>query len=645
MKINSITTKLLLLVAVAFIVIAVSVIWIANDQTTKIIDVNVSTAYREKVDTVWHMLARSNDKLQQTGMVDAYREDFQRDVVADVRHRYYKKANLQLYPFIIDGKGKVILHPVLQAGDNSIVNTKVGTQLLAKDNNQFIANYLGINKWYCTRKFAQWNWTVGYAVPLVLKYKAANQLHVTLFTVIVTIFVVVLVLLSLLLARIIKPITRLTVVSAQIADGNFRQEIEIQGNDEVAQLSRSFIRMQDAIEDKIQALNNEIHERELIQERLRQSEKMDAVGQLAGGVAHDFNNMLGGIMGAAELLKIPGNSKETETQYINLILDAAEKAADLTAKLSAFGRKGKVLSKAVDINTVISDTVTLVKRTIDKKIRIAEVREAVDTVVTGDQTGLQNALLNLCINASHAMPDGGDLTIISRNLNLDHDYCNASPFKIESGKYIDLEVIDTGSGIPQDQIQHIFEPFFTTKDVGKGTGLGLASVYGMIEGHNGAISVYSEVGTGTSFHLYLPCSDYKTESEARPIPENSLPHGTGCILLVDDEDIVRITGKALLEKIGYKVLTAENGRGGVEVFKQHLSEIDLVIIDMMMPEMNGSEAFYAMKEIDPDCAVFISSGFTKNEKLDDLEKNGLRGFIHKPFSINELNKLICHVRK
>ena len=644
MKINSITTKLLLLVAVAFVVTAVSVIWIANIQTTKIIDVNVSTAYKEKVDTVWHMLAQSNDKLQQTGMVDAYHEDFQREVITEIKHRYYKKDNLQLYPFIIDNKGEVILHPVLQPGDKSLLKTKVVTQMLKKDNNQFVANYLGTNKWYCTRKFESWGWTIGYAVPLDIKYMAANQLHVTLFTVIGLIFVAVLIFLSLLLTRIIKPIVKLTEISGQIADGNFDQEIEIKGNDEVARLSHSFIRMQDAIEDKIQALNNEIHERELIQERLRQSEKMDAIGQLAGGVAHDFNNMLSGIIGAAELLKSPGKSEEKVTQYLDMILNTSKKAAELTAKLSAFGRKGKVISKAVDINIVISDTLAIVKRVIDKKINIIEVRKAVDTVVIGDCTGLQNALLNLCINADHAMPDGGDLTIMTRNMNLDWDYCNASPFDIEPGVYIVLEVIDTGSGIPQDELQHIFEPFFTTKEVGKGTGLGLAAVYGMIKDHNGAINVSSKMGTGTSFHLCLPCSD-KIRNEHKVIPENSLPHGTGCILLVDDEDIIRITGKALLEKTGYKVLTAENGRKGLEVFKQYQSEIDIVVMDMMMPEMNGSETFYAMKDIAPDCSIFISSGFTNNENLETLKKDGLCGFIHKPFTINELNMLISHARK
>ena len=644
MKLNSITIKLLIPVAVAFIVTAVLVIWITKKQTTRIIDVNISATYSEKVDTVWHMLARSNDKLQQTGMVDAYREDFQREAISELKNTFYKKNDLQLYPFIINGKGEIVAHPVLQTGEKELSDSNVAIQMLAKENNQFVTNYLEADKWYCSRRFSPWNWTIGYAVPLDIKYQAADQLHVTLISVISIIFVAILALLSLLLARIIKPIVRLTAISGEIAGGNFEQEIEIKGNDEVARLSRSFIRMQDAIEDKIQALNNEIHERELIQERLRQSEKMDAVGQLAGGVAHDFNNMLGGIMGAAELLKSSGKSEKKVTQYLDMILDTAKKAADLTTKLSAFGRKGKVTSKAVDINIVISDTLALVKRTIDKKINITKVLEAADTIIDGDQTGLQNALLNLCINASHAMPDGGNLTVISRNLDLDRDYCNASPFDIKPGKYISLEVVDTGSGIPQDKIKHIFEPFFTTKELGKGTGLGLAAVYGMIKDHNGAINVYSEVGTGTSFRLYLPCSD-KAISKDISVPGDNLPHGTGCILLVDDEDIVCVTGKALLEKIGYKVITANNGREGVEVFKQHQSEIDLVIMDMLMPEMNGSEAFYAIKEIDPNCRVFISSGFTKNEKLEDLEANGLCGFIQKPFSINELIKLISHVRK
>lgn len=267
--------------------------------------------------------------------------------------------------------------------------------------------------------------------------------------------------------------------------------------------------------------------------------------------------------------------------------------------------------------------------------------EASETIVMGDHTGLQNALLNLCINASQAMPDGGNLTITTRNRYLDSEYCNTLPFAIEPGKYINLEVTDTGSGVDADDIDHIFEPFYTTKAVGKGTGLGLASVYGMVEEHRGAITVSSEKGRGTTFQLMLPCAD---ESVSIKLDSSAEPqiHATGHILLVDDEEIIRSTGRALLEEIGYTVVTADNGQAGVNIFKQSPTEFDIIILDMIMPEMNGTEAFYTIKEIDPDATIFIASGYTKDEKLDELDKHGLSGFIHKPFKLNELRKLITN---
>jgi len=387
---------------------------------------------------------------------------------------------------------------------------------------------------------------------------------------------------------------------------------------------------------------DDVSKEQELEEQLHHRSKMDAIGQLAGGVAHDFNNMLGGILGAAQLLlKVHGKNLDKKgIDYIELIMQATLRAADLTAKLLAFGRKGKIASTNINAHSIIDDTVAILNRTIDKRIPITVKKGAKNDTIVGDISELQSALMNIGINASHAMPDGGEILIESQNIRLDKTYCDASPFEIESGEYLQIEIRDTGCGIPLENIQRIFEPFYTTKDQGEGTGLGLAAVYGAVQEHHGAINVYSEVGRGTSFHMLLPCSE---ESVAYKEMETEVLSGSGLILLVDDEEIIRITGRHMLEEMGYQVLLAENGRLGVEIFRKKHTEIDLVIMDMIMPEMNGREAFLKMNGIDPNCKVVIASGFTKNESLHELTQAGLAGFIHKPFRVHELSRLLADV--
>ena len=377
--------------------------------------------------------------------------------------------------------------------------------------------------------------------------------------------------------------------------------------------------------------------------QLSQSRKMDAIGQLAGGVAHDFNNMLAGIQGAAQLLQLPSRKlDEKSLNFVDMILKATGRAADLTAKLLAFGRKGNVASTPINIHSIINDTKAIFDRTIDKKINISISQKAENYTVIGDDSMIQSAFMNLGINAAHAMPDGGNLTIETNNIDLDERYCNASQFEIKPGKYIEVSISDTGTGISLDNIKKIFEPFFTTKKLGKGTGLGLAAVYGTIKNHNGAITVYSEIGVGTVFHIYIPCSDdhvIKTEETEVEIQKDS-----GMILLVDDEEIIRITGKGMLEEIGYNVIVAENGSEAVSLFKNLHKEIDIVIMDMIMPIMNGREAFNKMIEINKNSKIIIASGFTKDGSLDDMKRQGLAGFIRKPYTNYELSLLINKIK-
>ncbi|MCP4216360.1 MAG: response regulator [bacterium] len=376
-----------------------------------------------------------------------------------------------------------------------------------------------------------------------------------------------------------------------------------------------------------------------LEEQLTQSRKMDAIGHLAGGIAHDFNNMLAGIMGAAQLLDSPVRNLDAKgKKYVDMILQASKRATDLTTKLLAFGRKGKRASTALDVHSILDDTVAILNRTIDKKIRISLGKDAESHIISGDGSALQNTLMNIGINAAHAMPGGGIIQIETNNIILDKTYCNASHFEIEPGRYIRIEIRDTGCGIPKQNLQKIFEPFYTTKGLGKGSGLGLAAVYGTLQEHHGAVSVHSDVGTGTAFIIFLPCS--KENVTPAKIDVGVLT-GSGRILLVDDEEIIRITLQHMLEEMGYQVLPAENGRVAVELFKKRHAEIDIVVMDMIMPVMSGREAFFKMKEIDKNCKVIISSGFAKKKDMDELKRFGLSGYIHKPYKNFELSQLLA----
>lgn len=382
-------------------------------------------------------------------------------------------------------------------------------------------------------------------------------------------------------------------------------------------------------------------EKFLLEKQLNHTRKMDAIGKLAGGVAHDFNNMLGGIMGAAELLKLTKSLDKRSDELVDIIMSASLRATDLIAKLLAFGRKTNDIVKDIDVHSIIDDSIAILSKTIDRNISIKFNKTAENSFIKSDTAGVENAIINLGINASHAMPRGGKLDFATRNIHFDKNYCDVSPFDIAPGDYLEIEVRDTGCGIELDNIERIFEPFFTTKEKGAGTGLGLAAVYGTVQKYNGAITVYSNEGDGTVFHIYFPVvideeitvKEKKTEKTVR---------GTGRILLVDDEEMIRVTGSYILEDAGYEVITAGDGLEALEIYAQN-DDIDLVITDMIMPKINGTDTFYKLKEINKDCKVILSSGFTKGESLSELTDAGLAGFIRKPFRNEELTTLLSDI--
>lgn len=382
---------------------------------------------------------------------------------------------------------------------------------------------------------------------------------------------------------------------------------------------------------------DDVSERVEIEQRLRQSQKMDAVGQLAGGIAHDFNNMLSGIMGAAELLQL--RLGEEHQQLVNIISKSAERAGELILKLLAFSRKDKVAFVPLDVHAIIEETVAILGRTLDKKVIISHQNNAALHTILGDSSQLQNSLLNLGINAGYAMTNGGELLFATRLLELDASFCEQSAFELTPGWFLEVNVRDTGCGIPVEQQKRIFEPFFTTREQGKGTGLGLAAVYGTMIQHHGAVTVYSEPGKGAEFHLLLPLSG--DEIKSGKIPEISLESGQGCILVIDDEPVVRETARMLLEKLGYETMEAVDGRHGLDLFQLHQEKISLVLLDMIMPVMDGSECYRELRKLNSTVPVVISSGFSRDADLDALNEDGLAGFIRKPYKLTELSHTVA----
>lgn len=380
-------------------------------------------------------------------------------------------------------------------------------------------------------------------------------------------------------------------------------------------------------------------EKELVEDELRQSQKMEAVGQLAGGVAHDFNNMLAGIMGNAELLymKLAGNQEQIG--LVEQILKAGEHAANLTKQLLSFARRGQYQLTAIDVHRSIGNVAGILANTIDRRIRIKQSLRARPSTVMGDPTQIENALMNLALNARDAMPEGGDLIFSTDVVEFDATYVAQHKYKIDPGQYLMVSVSDTGSGMSEEVRDHIFEPFFTTKGPGKGTGLGLASVYGIAKNHKGSIECYSEPGHGTVMKVYLPLAANEAQQQpARLVAE--IQPGTGSILLVDDEHMIREMAGQMLRGLGYRVHTCQDGQEAVEHFQQHYADIDLVILDMIMPRLNGREAFLKMREIDPGVRALLASGFSADGEAQEVLKLGIRGFVQKPFRMAELSARI-----
>jgi signal transduction histidine kinase len=381
------------------------------------------------------------------------------------------------------------------------------------------------------------------------------------------------------------------------------------------------------------AVVREVTEHRVLEAQLLQSRKLEAVGQLAGGVAHDFNNMLAGIMGYAELLKL--RAKDTDTAHAaSEIVSISEHAAELTARLLAFSRRKKAQSAPTDVHELAERVCGILKHTVDRRI---EVRLDGDRrgccVVEGDPAQLESALLNLALNARDAMPEGGTLTLRMRCVVPDAVLRDKLPAP-QAETYVQLEVEDTGEGIDPAILDRIFEPFFTTKAPGRGSGLGLAAVYGAVSAHHGLVDVRSTLGQGTCFRLLLPCAGQAVRAKLEEATHMVAPGGH--VLVVDDEQAVRQTATLCLEEAGYRVSGAADGRAALELVRSG-ARFDLVLLDMIMPVMGGAEVLRELRRVAPGLPVLIASGYSPGE----AEVAGADGFLQKPYRRAELLKRVA----
>jgi two-component system cell cycle sensor histidine kinase/response regulator CckA len=369
--------------------------------------------------------------------------------------------------------------------------------------------------------------------------------------------------------------------------------------------------------------------------QLQQMQKMEAIGTLAGGIAHNFNNLLMTIQGNTSLMLMKTDPEHPHYKKLRTIEQHIQHGSDLSRQLLGFARGGQHESKVINLNAIArmsSKIFATTKKELTVHYNLAENL----LPINADPGQIEQTILNLLVNASQAMPDGGDIFIQTDNVYLDE--FQIAPYQEIAGQYAKIAITDTGIGMDENIMGKIFEPFFTTKDYGQGTGLGLSSAYGIVKNHRGYITVYSEPGKGTTFVVYLPVSDELPVEESKAVAP--LLRGNETILIIDDETMLTETGETMLHELGYEVLTANDGKTGIEIYTGHPQEIDLVILDMIMPKMSGNATFEHLKTIDPEVKVLISSGYGINGQASGLLKKGCRGFIQKPFNLTELSKKV-----
>ena len=382
----------------------------------------------------------------------------------------------------------------------------------------------------------------------------------------------------------------------------------------------------------------DISTRKKLENQLYQAQKMKSLGTLAGGVAHDFNNLLMGIQGRASIMKMSVDASSSLLEHLHGIEEYIQSAAALTKQLLGFARGGKYEIRTIDLNDFIQKQSRLFGRT-RKDVTIHEAYEPALWAVEVDQGQIEQVLLNILVNAWQAMPGGGDLFIRTENCDIDDH--TARGHDVTPGKFAKFAITDTGIGMDAEVVDRIFDPFFTTKEIGRGTGLGLASAYGIIYNHGGFIEVVSEKYKGSTFSVYLPATEKVVAPEKAS--HESIIRGEETLLLVDDEKMILDVGQEIQEILGYEVFVATSGKTALELYRAHADKIDLVILDLIMPGMDGREIYTRLKEMNPEARVLLSSGYSINEEAAEIIEMGCDGFIQKPYNMGDLSAKVREV--
>lgn len=379
----------------------------------------------------------------------------------------------------------------------------------------------------------------------------------------------------------------------------------------------------------------------VLEQQLREAQKMEAIGTLTGGIAHDFNNVLQVALGYSELLLADADMPVQCRDDLSKIYDSAKRGADLVQRLLTFSRRTEINPQPLDLNLRVMELRKMLERTLPKMVDIRLIQDAKLSKINADKTAIDQVIMNLAVNARDAMPEGGKLQFETADVTLDEEYATTH-LDVEPGPYVLLTVTDTGSGMDRDTLEHIFEPFFTTKGVGEGTGLGLAIVHGIVKQHGGHVQCYSEVGRGTTFKLYFPALSLHEELEEASVGE-MLRGGSETILLVDDDKLIRDVGSRILQRVGYTVITASTGKEALEVYRSGSEEIDLVLLDLIMPEMGGARCLEGLLSLNPSVKVVIASGYSGDAHSRQTLESAAKGFVNKPFDIRRVLQVVRNV--
>jgi PAS domain S-box-containing protein len=380
-----------------------------------------------------------------------------------------------------------------------------------------------------------------------------------------------------------------------------------------------------------------------LEAQLLQAQKMEAIGTLAGGIAHDFNNLLQIVLGYSQIILDSKKEGDIDNQAIKQIYQAGERGAELVKSLMTFSRKADIQPKPVNLNEQVEQLNNMLARTFPPMIEIERILHPDLAAINADPTQVDQVLVNLAVNAKDAMHDEGKLSIKTANVILDDMYCSAHT-GIKPGPYVLLTVSDTGQGMDKECLGHIFEPFFTTKEEGKGTGLGLATVYGIVKHHNGSIDCESQPGHGTTFNIYLPSIPTREQVSEKITEETSAKGGTETLLFVEDEKALRVMIGRILTRAGYTVMTACDGKEALDFYKREGTKISLVILDLMMPKMGGQKCLEEILMIDPKAKVLIATGVSLDDERTALAtKFGAKGSIHKPYDTTRLLRAVRDV--